>query len=77
MSKARGAVAAYLGRLVFNSAMMKGHEFVARFDLRGTSTSSAKTIVPLKLDFVAQKKGAWPSRPCGDWSARSQHARRN
>ena len=27
-----------------------------------------KSIVPLKLDFAAQKKGAWPSRPCGDWS---------
>ena len=26
------------------------------------------TIVPLKLDFVGQKKGAWLSRPCGDWS---------
>ncbi len=22
------------------------------------------TIVPLKLDFAAEKKGAWPSRPC-------------
>ena len=26
------------------------------------------TIVPLKLDFAAEKKGPWPSRPCGDWS---------
>jgi hypothetical protein len=25
------------------------------------------TIGTLKLDFAAQKKGAWPSRPCGDW----------
>ena len=25
-----------------------------------------QTIVPLKLNFAAQKKGAWPSRPCGD-----------
>ena len=26
-----------------------------------------EVIVPLKLD-VNQKKGAWPSRPCGHWS---------
>ena len=28
------------------------------------------TIVSLKLDFEPQKKGAWPSRPCGDWPTR-------
>ena len=27
-----------------------------------------EVIVSLQLDFAAQKKGAWPSRPCGDWS---------
>ena len=30
------------------------------------------TIVSLKLDFAAQMRGAWPSRPCGDWSTFSQ-----
>jgi len=31
-------------------------------------TDRPYTIVPLKLDFEAQKKGEWPSRPCGEWS---------
>jgi len=31
-------------------------------------------LSPLKLDFAAQKKGAWPSRPFGDWSAFSHPA---
>ena len=30
----------------------------------------SNTNVSLELDFAAQKKGAWPSRPCGDWSTR-------
>jgi len=36
------------------------------------------TIVPLKLNFASQKKGAWPSRPCRDWSTFSHYpAHRN
>ena len=31
-------------------------------------TDRCYTIVPLKLDFAAHKKGEWPSRPCGEWS---------
>ncbi len=37
----------------------------------------ANTIVPLKLDFAAEKKGTWPSRPCGDWSTFLHPAHRN
>ena len=37
----------------------------------------AETIVPLKLDFAAEKKGAWPSRPCEHWSTFSPLAHRN
>jgi len=31
----------------------------------------------LELDFASQKKGAWPSRPCGDCSTYSRHSHRN
>jgi len=31
----------------------------------------------LKLDFAAEKKGPWPSRPCGDWSTFSHPPHRN
>jgi hypothetical protein len=41
------------------------------------SIDLANTIVPLKSDFAAQKKGAWPSRPCGDWSTYSHLAHPN
>ncbi len=43
------------------------HECLERFKAPGITTKrQTYTIVPLKLDFVAQKKGPWPSRPCGD-----------
>ena len=38
---------------------------------------TSNTIVPLKLDFAAQKKGVWPSRPCGDSATFSHPAHRN
>ena len=28
------------------------------------------------MDFASQKKGAWPSRPCGDWSTCSSSTHR-
>lgn len=39
--------------------------------------SRSNTNVSSKLDFVSQKKGALPSRPCGDWSACSQSTHLN
>jgi hypothetical protein len=28
-----------------------------------------RPYINVSLKFASQKKGAWPSRPCGDWSA--------
>ena len=36
----------------------------------------SNTNVSLKMDFASQKKGAWPSRPCGDWSTCSSSTHR-
>ena len=38
---------------------------------------TAKNPSRLELDFAPQKKGVWPSRPCGDWSTCSHHSHRN
>ena len=45
--------------------------------LRRVIPRSLHTNAPLKLDFVSQKKGEWPSRSCGDCSACSQSTHLN
>jgi len=67
-------MAAFVQARLCAGAALALEQFLGRCDALRTLND---TIVPSKLDFVAQKKGAWPSRPCGDLSTRSQHTHRN